>query len=239
MAKSIRRVDRPERHEVGWLVRIKYQHTLFRKFFSDAQYKGSGNAFASAVYWRDETEQLIGKPRSEYPVVGISRTGNTEPGIHMRLKDDALVFEATWVGSQGKLRRTTYSIGKHGESEALRLARQARQIGCAMRVARVQAVQPSLSLLEQSSDSGGNRQSITPDMITMYGSVKRMRDRLWSLHGYAEHSDTLEALSCDLDSEFLIVWETRFRSLSGVFLSNKYVLWVILAPVTGIETYEL
>ena len=59
-------------------------------------------------------------------MIGVSRTSTGIVGVRRTVKDGREVYEATWREG-GRIRRTSYSIAKHGERRALSLARRARE----------------------------------------------------------------------------------------------------------------
>jgi hypothetical protein len=59
-------------------------------------------------------------------VIGAPRTSTGIVGVRRVIKDGRAVYEATWR-ENNRVRRTSYSITKHGERKARALARQARE----------------------------------------------------------------------------------------------------------------
>ena len=96
------------------------------KFFSDSVYGDRLAALGAALEWRNQAEQELGKPRTERQVIGVSRTSTGIVGVRRTVKDGREVYEATWRDGN-RIRRTSYSIAKHGERRALSLARRARE----------------------------------------------------------------------------------------------------------------
>lgn len=135
--KGITRVKRRKRSSAGWQARVVFQGDLHQKFFADSTHGSRRESLAEAVDWRNEMERQLGKPRTERVVVGLSRRNKTgiigvvksrkpsqRPGYGKR---KSRVYEVTWRPEPGVTRRTSISIEKYGEEEALRLARQIRQ----------------------------------------------------------------------------------------------------------------
>lgn len=132
--KSISRIE-TEKHS-AWYVRIYFAGAYVRKTFSDAVYDGQENAFREALQWRDEMERRMGKPRTERSVRKKTVVGNQEEiGIRRRLAKHVKrgrtyyrdIYEVTWTPEPGKVGRTTISVNKYGEKEALRMARAIRR----------------------------------------------------------------------------------------------------------------
>jgi hypothetical protein len=124
--KGITRIDHPPKSTFGYFVRVTWNKVTHSKFFSDKVYGDRLAALASAIDWRDATEKAIGKPRSERQVIGAPRTGTGIVGVRRVIKDGREVYEATWR-ENNRVRRTSFSIAKHGERKARSLARQARE----------------------------------------------------------------------------------------------------------------
>jgi len=138
--KGITRVDRdagvhPDGRRItathGYFVRVTWKGQTFRKFFSDSVHGDRLGALEAAKDWRIAMERELGKPRSERQVIGIPHTETGIVGIRKVVSGPwgHEGYEATWVKPDGTIGRTSYSIQKNGEREALRLAIAARKRG--------------------------------------------------------------------------------------------------------------
>jgi hypothetical protein len=124
--KGITRIDHPPKKTYGYNVRVRWKGTTYGKFFSDRKFGDRLAALAAAIEWRDKTEREIGKPRTEHPVVSVNSRNKTGIiGIRRRREGNHESFEANWV-LNGKVGRTRFSITRHGEKGALKLAMRAR-----------------------------------------------------------------------------------------------------------------
>jgi hypothetical protein len=86
-------------------------------------------ALTAALEWRDTTERKLAKPRTDRQVVGFSsRNKSGIVGVRRMLKAGRDVYEATWMDAHGRVGRTSFSIARHGEKHAFRLAVRARQL---------------------------------------------------------------------------------------------------------------
>lgn len=124
--KGVTRIDHPAKRTFGYFVRVTWNKQRRSKFFSDSVYGDRLAALDAALEWRNLAERELGKPRTERQVIGVSRTSTGIVGVRRTLKDGREVYEATWR-EDGRIRRTSYSIAKHGEKRALALARRARE----------------------------------------------------------------------------------------------------------------
>gem|GEM_PF-642311 len=124
--KGITRIDHPAKRTFGYFVRVTWNKQRRSKFFSDSVYGDRLAALGAALEWRNQAEQELGKPRTERQVIGVSRTSTGIVGVRRTVKDGREVYEATWRDGN-RIRRTSYSIAKHGERRALSLARRARE----------------------------------------------------------------------------------------------------------------
>ena len=124
--KGITRIDHPAKRTFGYFVRVTWNKQRRSKFFSDSVYGDRLAALGAALDWRNEAERELGKPRTERQVIGVSRTTTGIVGVRRTVKDGREVYEATWREGN-RIRRTSYSIAKHGERRALSLARRARE----------------------------------------------------------------------------------------------------------------
>lgn len=124
--KGITRIDHPAKRTFGYFVRVTWNKQRRSKFFSDSVHGDRLAALSAALEWRNEAEKELGKPRTERQVIGVSRTSTGIVGVRRTIKDGREVYEATWRDGN-RIRRTSYSIAKHGERRALSLARRARE----------------------------------------------------------------------------------------------------------------
>lgn len=126
--KGISRIDCPERKTVGWYVRVRLKNVTRSKFVSDSKHGGRESALEAAVELRNRLEQELGKPRTDYVVVGenprnrtgvvgIRRTEKKYKGKDGRVYMNE-VYEVTWNAGREKRGRTSVSIAKHGERGA-------------------------------------------------------------------------------------------------------------------------
>ncbi|HVF55738.1 MAG TPA: AP2 domain-containing protein [Pyrinomonadaceae bacterium] len=102
------------------------------KFLSDKMYGGEEVALAKAVECRNELEQELGKPRTDWVVVGNNpRNSAGVAGVRRAVKkykgkDGNIylneVYEVSWNAGRDRRGRTSVSIKKYGELRAFRMA---------------------------------------------------------------------------------------------------------------------
>jgi hypothetical protein len=130
--KGISRIDCPERKTVGWYVRVRLGNVTKSKFFSDSKHGGKEEALKRAVECRDEMETELGKPRTDWVVVGknprnrsgvvgVRRTVKKHKGKDGRIYENE-VYEVSWNAGREHRGRTSVSIRKYGELRAFRMA---------------------------------------------------------------------------------------------------------------------
>lgn len=102
------------------------------KFISDSEHGGREAGLERAIECRNQLEEELGKPRTDWVVVGTSRR-NTSGVVGVRRavkkykgKDGTIylneVYEVSWNAGREKMGRTSVSIAKHGELAAFRKA---------------------------------------------------------------------------------------------------------------------
>lgn len=128
--KNISKIDRPDHHMRGYLVRVKWNKQLRQKFCSLVQYKDWMAALDAALEFRDQAEKELGKPRTEQLIVGAARESNTGiRGIRFVIDGEVEAYEATWVDHTGRKHVARYAINRYGKRKALKLAQEARERG--------------------------------------------------------------------------------------------------------------
>ena len=123
--KSISRIDQETRNTHGWYVRVSFFGKTFTKLFSDKKCGGKDISLKAAITWRDEVESRIGKPRTDKPIVTVSKTSTGVVGVNH--DDSRNRYLVTWMKSNGKPGRTTVSIKKHGQKVAFARACKIRE----------------------------------------------------------------------------------------------------------------
>jgi len=127
--KNLTRFDHPTKNTFGYFVRIQWKGEKHHKFFSDGVYGDRLGALTAALEWRDATERTLNKPRTDRQVIGFSsRNKSGVVGVRRMLKQGRDVYEATWMDAYGRVGRTSFSIARHGEKRAFRMAVRARQL---------------------------------------------------------------------------------------------------------------
>lgn len=130
--KGVSRIDCPERKTVGWYVRVRLNNVTRSKFISDKAHGGKEAALVTAVECRNELERELGKPRTDWVVVGDNpRNKSGVVGVRRAVKkytgkDGTVylneVYEVSWNAGREKKGRTSVSIKKYGEAAAFRRA---------------------------------------------------------------------------------------------------------------------
>ncbi len=130
--KGISRIDSPAKKMHGWYVRVRYDNETRSKFVSDKLHGGREAALKKAVIIRNELEKELGKPRTDWVivgsnprnetgVVGVRRTAKKYKGKDGKIYLNE-VYEVSWNAGREKRGRTSVSIRKYGERRAFRLA---------------------------------------------------------------------------------------------------------------------
>jgi hypothetical protein len=130
--KGVSRIDCPERKTVGWYVRVRLGNVTKAKFISDSKHGGKDAGLLKAVECRNRLEQELGKPRTDWVVVGENpRNKSGVVGVRRAVKkytgkDGTIylneVYEVSWNAGREKKGRTSVSIKKYGEAAAFRRA---------------------------------------------------------------------------------------------------------------------
>lgn len=130
--KGISRIDSPAKKMHGWYVRVRYDNETRAKFVSDKMHGGREAALKKAVAIRNELEKELGKPRTDWVIVGSNpRNASGIVGVRRAVKkytgkDGKVylneVYEVSWNAGRERKGRTSVSIRKYGEAAAFRRA---------------------------------------------------------------------------------------------------------------------
>lgn len=130
--KGISRIDQVSKNTHGWYVRVRLGNITKAKFISDNEHGGKDTGLMRAVECRNRLEEEMGKPRTDWVVVGknprnktgvvgVRRTAKKYKG-----KDGTVylneVYEVSWNAGREKMGRTSVSVAKYGELGAFRRA---------------------------------------------------------------------------------------------------------------------
>lgn len=134
---GISRLDQPSVGTHGWQVRLQRKGVRHGRFFSDAAWGGREAALEKARRYRDRLlahgERTGGRalsPRSHTGpasrnrsgVVGVTRIVQRSAG-----GTEYHFWQASWTSAEGRRETIRYSVLKHGDREAFRLACRARR----------------------------------------------------------------------------------------------------------------
>src|SRR4029079_14486514 len=75
--QGISGIDCPENKTVGWYVRVRLGNVTRSKFVSDHKNGGKDNALERAVESRNQLEEELGKPRTDWVIVGKNPRNQT------------------------------------------------------------------------------------------------------------------------------------------------------------------
>ena len=134
---GICRIDQPHKHNHGFFVRLSRRGKIHSAFFTDKKHGGREQAFAAAQAHRDKLAARLGRSvrmdRRQWAEI-VRRKGRS--GIHgvqrivdRRVKPWRKYWKAAWSPEPYVVAHKQFSIRKHGEAKARRLAIRARRAG--------------------------------------------------------------------------------------------------------------
>ena len=134
---GICRIDQPHKHNHGFFVRLQRGGKLHSAFFSDKKHGGKEQALMAAQTHRQQLAAKLGTPvrmerRQWAQIVGRKgRSGirGVQRIVDRRVRPWRKYWKATWSPEIGKVAKKQFSIRKHGEKNARRLAIRARLVG--------------------------------------------------------------------------------------------------------------
>ena len=134
---GISRIDQASHRTHGFFVRVSWQGQIISGFFADKKYGGREQALAVAQEFHLALGEKLGKPaqrsrRWNAEVVrrkGRSGIQGVQRVINRRVKPWRKYWVALWSPELGVVRKKQFSIRKHGEEKAKKLAIRARQAG--------------------------------------------------------------------------------------------------------------
>ncbi len=128
---------------IGWWVRVMRRNKMHSKLFSDGKYGGKEKALEKAKEYRDkimeEYDGLLGKgyfafksQRNTSGIVGVHRASKVTKRPSGR-KYTYDFWIASWLDpTTGKRKNRSFSISKHGDIGALKLALETRETAIAL-----------------------------------------------------------------------------------------------------------
>ncbi|MGC4015277.1 MAG: AP2 domain-containing protein [Luteolibacter sp.] len=132
-SRGIVRLDQPKTGTYGWQVRLQRGGIKFARYFADRAAGGPQASFEQACIWRDELLERFAREaaqarvcrtssRNSSGVVGVSR-------IAIAVSNGTVYYfwQASWSPAPGTRRSIRFSVKRHGEKQAFRLAVEARR----------------------------------------------------------------------------------------------------------------
>jgi hypothetical protein len=124
----------PEQAVACFRVKIYRQGALFQEYFPFKNFGGEDGALVAAKrYWTEvhtnfpklsrKQSAQVERRKSRSGVVGVSRVTQKVKGFEYDF------WRATWTGRRGERRIRVFSVNKYGETEARKLAEEARRRG--------------------------------------------------------------------------------------------------------------
>jgi hypothetical protein len=135
---AIARIDLPRAGTHGWQVRLQRRGVKYGKFFADRQHGGLQPSYVAARAWRDglvahfaaeENQARICRvsARNSSGVVGVSKVC-----VIASSGANYWFWQAAWCPVPGERRCVKFSIKRHGDRQAFRLAVEARREGAGL-----------------------------------------------------------------------------------------------------------
>ncbi len=132
---AIARIDLPDASTHGWQVRLQRRGTKYGKYFADRSWGGPREAYEAARLWRNDLIARLDaddrsvrvcrrSARNSSGVVGVSKVAVSAP-----TGATYYFWQATWSPNPGERRCVRFSVRRHGDREAFRLAVEARREG--------------------------------------------------------------------------------------------------------------
>lgn len=132
---AIARIDLPGASTLGWQVRVQRRGVKYGKYFADRTYGGPRPAYEAARVWRDELLSRIAadenqarvctrSARNSSGVIGVSKIAVSGPNGSVYF-----FWQATWCPVPGERRCVKFSVRRHGDRQAFRMAVEARREG--------------------------------------------------------------------------------------------------------------
>lgn len=128
---AISRLDQPSVGTHGWQVRLQRKGVRYGRFFSDSAWGGREASLSLAVRYRDRIISHVERPESERSSrshsLPSSRNTSGVVGVTKIIQrsangDEYRFWQASWTTTEGKRKTVRYSVLKHGDKEAFRLA---------------------------------------------------------------------------------------------------------------------
>lgn len=134
---GICRVDQSHKHHHGFFVRLQRDRAIHSAFFSDRQHGSRAKALAAARRHYRVMKIKLGEPQlksrrnwAEIPRrIGRSGIYGVQRFVDRRGRRPVVVWKATWSPRPYVVKRTQFSVRKHGALRAKQLAIRARRRG--------------------------------------------------------------------------------------------------------------
>lgn len=135
---GITRLDQATVATRGWQVRLQWRGVRFGRFFSDSAWGGREAALRCAERYRDRLAARLARrrdrsevsPRSHTAPASRNRSGVVGVSLIVQRGANGIEYrfwQASWTGPDGRRETVRFSVLKHGDEIAMRLACEARR----------------------------------------------------------------------------------------------------------------
>lgn len=119
------------RRAAGVLARVTWLGKRYQKWFSAGAHGGRLGAMRQGAAWVLATERKLGKPSVDRQVVVRSPANKTGViGVRSARRagpQQAKLYVVDWIEIDGRRRRTSFSVARHGQAKAFALAVKLRR----------------------------------------------------------------------------------------------------------------
>jgi hypothetical protein len=131
--KGITRIEIPEKHTFGWMMRIRRGKKSFQEWFADKRFGGKSKAKVAAL---KRYQRLAAKlPTTTLSSKGrkTKRNSSGKVGVYLKkstgnhAKGEYYAYVAFWLNPRGQKESVSFALEKYGHTKAWKMACHARE----------------------------------------------------------------------------------------------------------------
>ena len=133
-SKGVTRIEIPEKHTFGWMMRIRRGKKSFQEWFADRKFGGKTKAKAAALKRYQRLDAKLPDATLSSKGRKTKRNSSGKVGVYLKksiggrkAKDEYYACVAFWLDPDGRKKSISFAVEKYGHNKAWKMACHARE----------------------------------------------------------------------------------------------------------------
>ena len=133
-ARGLTRIEIPEKHTFGWMMRIRRGRNSIHEWFSDTKFGGKKKAKLAALQRYRKLDAKLPAAVTSHKGQKTRRNSSGKVGVYFKknikggkTKDEYYACVAFWLAPDGGKKSISFAVEKYGHTKAWKMACHARE----------------------------------------------------------------------------------------------------------------